>query len=230
MEKNCLIIDNEDQTSSIETIRREGKMQKVSINCRQFNVGSTERDDLLSNGKIDLDKVFAAFQQEFSGIHFNLIAFDWDLNDDSINGVDLIRLFQNKGIRANTPKLLYSGVLKDEIHRILDVYRENNNFSTAWKPISTLIKIKIEDFIDREEYERSIVNLVKRNGESIESIFSAKLREYSTLIFKNMYPNFEGKSLAEIADILDKDKPQGSKFMHELIEQSLAYMIKLNDE
>jgi hypothetical protein len=231
MERVCLLIDNEDQTSSMEKIVREGNKQGLKINCLQFNVGGTERDDLLTDGKIDIQKVIDVFKTEFRRDKFHLIAFDWQLDDESINGVELIRLFDSKEIRKNTKKLLYSGVLKEEIQSLLEKYAKKEvDFKYAWNQINTLIRINIIDFVDRSEYEKAIVDIISKTDDPIDSIFEKKLREYPDLVFQNTYPMFEGKKLSELADLIETDVPKGSKFKNELIEQVVAYLLQMNNE
>lgn len=231
MEKKCLLIDNEDQSTSIETIEREARRNGLTVICKQFNVGSTQRDDLLSEGRIDMGKVKSIFTSEFSNEKFDLIAFDWQLDDDDINGIELIRQFDHNGIRKNTPKLLYSGLLQQVIESILEDYK-NGNIDTkyAWNQINTLIRINIIDYVDRSSYEKSIIDVLGKLGDPIEAILEKKLREYHNLTFRNTYPMFEGKTLSEIADIIEKDASQGNKFKNELIEQALAYLIHLNND
>ena len=91
MNKKCIIIDNDDQTEEIKKLVRDAKAKGVYIECEQFNVGSTFDNKLLTNGAIDIDKVVAEFNKRFKRQTFHLAAFDWDLSDPNIDGVELMR-------------------------------------------------------------------------------------------------------------------------------------------
>ena len=230
MEKNVLIIDNENQSAEIEGIIRKGKNKGVTINCYQFNVGATFREDLLNEFKsIDLNKVIDSFTTDFKGIPFNLIAFDWNLSDDKVNGVELIRQFQAKDIRKNTPKLLYSGVLKEQIASMLNEFKDGKQKETtivSW--LNSLIRIPIVDFVDRPIYAETIVSLMEKSSDTLENRIEAELRKLSDFKFNGVFPYFTGKSFGEIADIIEKDNELGNIFKAELINQLVSYLTQIN--
>jgi len=225
MERNCLLIDNEDQSSSIEEIEREARKNNVSIKCHQFNVGSTTEPRFLTENKIDPTKVIQEFNSQFNGISFDLIAFDWDLDDEQTNGVELIRVFQHEGIRRSTPKLLYSGVLKVKIEGLLEEYKAGKiDFKAAWKDIKTLIEINIVDFKDRDEYEKSIVSYLKKNSPVLEEILLKELRNNKDLKFHGLIGSLEGKTFEEVADTIELRADIAEGFKISLIEQATAYL------
>ncbi len=233
MAKTCLIIDNENQqeAGSLDDIIREGEKKDIKVECYQFLLGSGEREDLLSKGKIDLDKVKAAFIKEFRGINFDLIAIDFDFDDetDGVDGIKFLRFLESEGIRRSTPKLLYSGILKDEIEISLEAYKEGKkNFKDVWKQIKTLVDIKVVDFVDRTEYEKSIASFLSKNDNSADVSIIKELSKHPELIFENTYPKFEGKTLEEIATIIQNDYSTGSKFNKEIIERAVSHMVELN--
>lgn len=232
MEKNCLIIDNDDQSHEIEGIVRKASSKGFTLNCYQFNVGGTSREDLLNEDKlIEITKVIAAFNSEFKGIAFNLIAFDWDLSDESTNGIELIRQFQHSGIRVNTPKILYSGVLKEQISSMLQQFRDNKKTESQivnW--LNSLIKTPIVDFVDRPEYANVIVSYLEKSNDSLDFQIETELRNLKDFEFKSVFPLFAGKKFGEIADIIDSEILVGNKFKGELINQLISYLTEINTD
>ena len=229
MKKYCLIIDNDNQSNEIETIERRGKVKVLDIECLQFNVGSPQRPDLLTDNRIDIDKVISVFQEEFKGITFDLLAFDWDYSDENIDGIELIRHFQHNKIRRSTPKLLYSGLLKDEINNLLAKFKnEEITDKQLLDKFNTLIKVDIKDFVDRTDYENTIVSLLEKSETPFELIFEGGLRKYPDLKFQNAYPKFKGKTFSQIADIIQKDPNVGTEFKLEMLDQMIAYTVQIN--
>jgi len=230
MDKNCLIIDNDDQSDEIEGIIRKAKNKGFNINCYQFNVGSTSREDLLNDEKaIDINKVIDSFHKEFHGISFHLIAFDWDLSDEATNGVELIRQFQAKDVRKNTPKLLYSGVLKEQIASMLQDFkadRRQEKQVVNW--LNSLIRTPIVDFVDRPEYADTIVSILEKSNDPLEFHIESELRKLKDFEFKSVFPEFAGKKYGDIADIIEADYQTGNRFKKEMINQLISYLTAIN--
>lgn len=232
MTKKCLIIDNEDQkeSGSFEEFQAQAKSKGIKVECHQFLIGNSSRPDLLTKGKIDMAKVIPIFKNEFSGITFDLILVDWGLEDEKINGVDLIRHFQHEGIRKSTPKILFSGNLKEEIASLFEAYKkEEVNFNRVWKQIRALIEINIVDFIDRTEYEKDSVNFLKKNPPNSDMLIISELRNNPDLTFNDDITKLNGKNFEEVAEIIENEHDIGMKFKRLLIEESVAYLSKLSD-
>lgn len=228
IKRTCLLIDDDKQDDIFPTIAEEGKKYDLEIKCLQFNVGNQERRDLLTKEEIDLDKVVSVFRNEFRGINIDLIAVDWNLSSARINGPILINRFNESSLRVRTPKLLYSGVLKDEIEKIINNYREDNTilFRDIWLHINAIISCNITTFVTREEYEYGIVEQLRRIDDTIETSIEDELRKFPDLKFQTSFIRkfFKGKSFGEIAEILDKDVKLKNEFTKEITEQTIAYL------
>src|SRR5260221_5210344 len=125
MEKRCLIIDNDDQSATIEKLIKDAQAKGLSLECDQFNIGSTAYDEVLTDGKIDINKVVAECKSSFHKRTYHLIAFDWQLSDEVYNGVELIRAFSHHKLFRHVPKLLYSGLLEESLGDELDKFQKN---------------------------------------------------------------------------------------------------------
>lgn len=227
MDKRCLIIDNEDQIDSIDTIKRLGKPKGMNITCDQFNIGMISRDDLLTDNKIDLTKVFEVYNRDYHKNAYHLVAIDWDLGEIDINGVELIRRFRESRILLNSPKILYSGLLKDELSSILSRFENKEiNKNTVINWMNTLIKVNVENFVDRVSYEQEIITQLSKATETLDIIIEEELKTFPTLKFKNSFvsQNFNGKSFEEIATILEQDNGLKNEFKREIIKQVIAYL------
>lgn len=227
MNKRCIIIDNDDQTEEIKKLIRDAKAKGISIECEQFNVGSTFDNDLLSEGAIDIDKVVAEYKRRFKGVTFHLAAFDWDLSDAKIDGVELMRLLIHHKIFRNTPKLLYSGLLEDKLASKIDEFK---NGSVTKKElldrIKTLINADIKGFVARENYDGDIIRVLEGTDETLDLIIEEELSKFPELIFSNKFvnKNFNGISFAEISMILQEQDAHRNDFKREIIQQVISYL------
>lgn len=227
MEKRCLIVDNEDQIASIETIQRLGRQRGLTIICDEFNVGMLSRDEFFLNNRIDVDKVIKEFRNKHKGVTYHLVAFDWNLGDEVVTGVELIRKFQENKLLTNTPKILYSGLLKEEISSQLDsFFRDSTRKTQLVNWINTLIKVDVRNFVDRTVYEQEIVSQLSKIDETLDLIIEEELRKYPYIRFDNIFGSrgFKGKSFGEIADEMERNDLIRNDFKREIIQQVIAYL------
>lgn len=235
IKRSCLIVDNEDQTEEIEKLVRDAEHTGIQLECKQFSVGNTGYSDILTDGLIDISKVVIEYKKRFNNHYFNLIAFDWDLEDENITGVELIRQFTSNRIALFSPKMVYSGVLDDIIKRIV---QDNLYLGTTGKTsrpilkdaavtkIKSLVKNRVFEYLDRDHRDPMILKFLKENMQSTELVIAQTLKKFPELKFNNRFinPNFKGKTFEEIAVILESDEIQGNEFKREIIEQVLAYL------
>ena len=227
MVKKCIIIDNEDQSEEIEKLVRDAQKKGIAIECEQFNVGSTFDTDLLTDGKIDVNKVIVEYKKRYNGQTFHLAAFDWDLSDDDIDGVELMRQLTHNKIFRNTPKLLYSGLLEEKLSSKIDDFKNNNlSKKELLDRIKTLINADIKGFVARENYDSDIIRILERTDETLDLIIEEELNKFPDLIFANKFvsQNFRGKTFQEIAGILEEHDHLRNEFKKEIIQQVISHL------
>lgn len=186
-----------------------------------------EKDEFFTNNKIDIDKVIEQYNRNHKGITYHLIAFDWDLGDVETTGIELIRKFQEHRILVHTPKILYSGLLKDEISSLLDKFRNNSiNKTTLLNWLNTLIRVDVRNFVDRITYEQEIITQFSRVDETLDLIIEEELRNFPDFKFSNSFisKSFNGKTFLEIATLLEEDNFLKNDFKKEIIQQVIAYL------
>tara|TARA_B100000378_G_C18055986_1_gene414411 strand:+ start:4388 stop:5113 length:726 start_codon:yes stop_codon:yes gene_type:complete len=236
IKRSCLIIDNDDQTEEIKQLVRDAKHQGIDLDCRQFEVGNTAFTQILSSGKIDIDKVEKEAKRRYKNLEFDIIAFDYELDDEDINGVELLRNFNIRRLFRFTPKLVYSGVLDQVLKNIiepnLDILKIPNEPDRAiikqkgLGKIKSLIKYSVHEYLDRDDRDSIILKFLKDDIQSTELIVTQALRMYPDFVFENNFvaKKFNGMSYAEVADILQDDDVLGVEFKREIIHQVIAYL------
>jgi len=227
MLKKCIIIDNEDQVEIIEKLIRDGKAKGIEIECIQFNVGSTFLTEVLTDSKINIPKVVAEFKNKFKGQTFHLAAFDWDLSDETIDGLELMRQLEHHKILRNTPKLLYSGLLEEKLSSKIDEYKTNKiTKADLLNRIKTLINADIKGFFERENYDGAIIRTLEETEETLDLIIEEELGKFPDLIFSNKFTSdsFSGKTFAEIVTIIENHDGLRNDFKKEIIQQVISYL------
>lgn len=223
MVRTCLIIDDNDQTEELETLKRQAKnIHGIDLECHQFNIGNSSYSDVLTNGLIDKEKVASEFKKRFGKSNFNIVALDYDLEDTNIKGTDLIRIFNHNGLLKNSPKFIYSGLLDNILKDII----KDSTLDGAVTKIKSMVRNKVIDYLDRDHRDSQILKFLTDDPLSSELIISQTLRKYPEIKFENDFINkkFNGKTFSEVADYLDDDINLENEFKKEMIEQVISYL------
>lgn len=225
-DKLCIIIDDKDQQRVFDSdvvvpLKREGYyVDGILIN-------TTDPEILDDENNIDMDKLKAKIEEAMNGKSIDIIATDFDLSDEKINGIQVIEVIRK--IRAGVPVLLYSGKLEEVIQSILGEYK-TKNADELIKGIRKLMKYNIVDYVERTDYPATIRKLLKDKKIQLSALLLQKIREHSDMEFKSCYKPFAGKKLKDIANEIEKQTIQRREFQEELLEQAIAYLIEINSE
>ena len=214
MAKRLLIIDNDDLTESIEKINTISKKKNLNIECYPLLIGLPDGNDVVDeSGKISQELISKKFEEKYGNIRFHMIASDFKLNDERIDGVDIIRKFNNIKNTARASKILYSSELEEIVQKYLDDYKdEKKDFESSWANFKTLIKLNILDFTKREIIEESIINYIEKINDQEEDFVLDELLANSDLIFNPSIEIYEGLTFAEIAEKISANDSQSIKF------------------
>lgn len=229
-ERNCLLIDDEmGRQKRIFEISVATPLKRDGIKVNLNPIDTTEKQ-IQTEEQIDQDKLKKFIEDAIRQKKVDVVACDYELASDVINGIGVIKLV--KGMRKKVPIYLYSGKFNKIIGDIIEKYKptEPESIESCVREIKQIYGLGIKDFLDRDDYPSQIVGLLKKQEDTIDDIFSKKIREYDSLVFKSCYPDFRGLNLGEIADHIDSESHQGDAFLDELIEQSVAYMVKTNQD
>jgi len=222
----CLIIDDKDQQKEFESlIKTPLKKDGYDVSCLFIKTAIPEIQD--ENQNLDREKLIEHIKDVVKDLNIDLIATDFDLSDENLNGVDIVEIIRT--IRPNTPLIMYSGKIADAIKAVLGDHTKITSEQLT-EGVIKIIDYKILDFATRPEYPSSIIKLIKKNSKSATAVLVQKLRDYPDMKFKSCYPNFKGQKLGVIATQIEKSSPQGRDFQQELIEQTVAYLIEINKE
>lgn len=222
IKRSCLIIDNEDQAEEIEKLVRDCQYKGIDLECHQLNIGLSSFTDVLTNNLIDGDKVASVFKSRFGRRNFNLVAFDYDLEDSNVKGTDLIRIFNHHKLLKKSPKMVYSGLLDDVLKDII----KDLSLDKAVTKIKSMVRNKVIDYLDRDHRDAQILKFLNEDPVSSELLVSDILNTHPDLVFENNFVNdkFEGKKYSEIAEMLDDDITLDNEFKKEIIEQVISYL------
>lgn len=234
MKKTCLIIDDENQerffTSQIQRV-----LNNEGCDVAPLYIVAKDPKLLDENQDIDIENLKNLIKEQIKGKSIDVIATDFNLSDENVNGLKVIEIIREMGLK--TPIVLYSGSRVNVIKSIVASPDPKDSTKLILKEATPLIEnvrklmlYNISDFVERTGYDQAVIRILREKDLSTRQILLNKLREYPEMKFMSCYPVFTEKTLGEIADQIEKSTPQGEGFQSELIEQTVAYLIDICEE
>lgn len=226
MNKTCVIIDDNDQ-SIVFNAFIQSNLKKKGYSVEGIIIDPSKSEFQNEEFCIDIERVKQKLIREFENKHIDVVVTDFELGDDKVNGLTIVKLIRQ--LRPRVPIVIYSGKLDVVIKSILGNYKSKSSEELI-QSIRELVKLNIRDFLGREEYTDKVNQILLERVTNSSLILSKKLREFSDLTFKACYPKFQGKELEYISNEIDKQTYSGLEFQEELIEQVVSYLIKTNED
>ena len=228
VDKTILVIDDNDQKNYLDRIAKVAGQSGINMIYKQFNVGSPNEPDLLTDGNIDVNKVKAAYKERFKnrGIVFNMILCDWDLSDEFIDGAELIGRMGNECFREDTPKILYSSLLREKLEEQLDKYdkEDDDTKEPVIKYIASLINGNYKGFVSRENLQPTVLGHLM-DSENIDFLLLDALNRYPDQIMAVGHGhNLEGRTFAEVAHMIETDNQVSYDFKRNIIQEVIQYL------
>lgn len=227
MKKRILMIDNEDQSEEIEALIRTAKTSGLTLICDQFNVGSASEPSMLVAGKIDLEAVALEYNKRFGNIHYDFFVCDWDLSDESVYGIDVLKKLYEIGVGKTTPRLIYSGVLDSIIGTKLYDYQEGKVDKRHFLSfVHNLINSDLRGCVDRGERDRRLLAFLKSDEVTIKGMLYETLQKYPHMKLREgmVRSSLSGIPFSEVYHRISNDDSLRNELQRDIMEQIIAYI------
>lgn len=225
--KRLLYIDDNKIDSQIENLRTKLKRQGFELKEKflHLNEDFLTKDTQTKETFLDKPKIQAFINENYMNEHFDIIASDYDFKDKSIDGFELLKWIKNESYskkhKLRRAKFCLYSAEQDKVAKV---------FSTP-EQVKKLIKLRIDDFIDRTRIPDEITQILLAPQKSyyFKNHIIIYLEKYGTEKFKSVFPKFKEMTLTEISHEIDKDLPNGIEFQKYLVELTIAHLIELNN-
>ena len=223
-----LIIDDVDQSKIIDALNKQLKrtceFEAISIRTTDVELREDGSDHL------DVIKLKERIKDLISSKHINWALTDFNLSEDDIDGIDVVEILTE--LRKNLKIIMYSGNRKAVVERVLGkVKLQEATEEEIVEAVRKLMEYQIIDYVKRDEYKDKLIELINRDDEpTVHDYFLEQLRQHSEMEFKSCYAPLKGKTLGEIADMIEKQSDKRvDSWTQELVEQTIAYLVKINE-
>ena len=223
-----LIIDDVDQSKIIDALNKQLKrtceFEAISIRTTDVELREDGSDHL------DVRKLKERIKDLISSKHINWALTDFNLSEDDIDGINVVEILTE--LRKNLKIIMYSGNRNAVVKRVLGkVKLQEATEEEIVEAVRKLMEYQIIDYVKRDEYKDKLIELINRDDEpTVHDYFLEQLRQHSEMEFKSCYAPLKGKTLGEIADMIEKQSDKRvDSWTQELVEQTIAYLVKINE-
>lgn len=223
-----LIIDDVDQLKIIDALKKQLK-RKCEFEAISIRTTDVElRED--GSDHLDVRKLKERIKDLISSKHINWALTDFNLSEDDIDGINVVEILTE--LRKNLKIIMYSGNRNAVVKRVLGkVKLQEATEEEIVEAVRKLMEYQIIDYVKRDEYKDKLIGLINRDDEpTVHDYFLEQLRQHSEMEFKSCYAPLKGKTLGEIADMIEKQSDKRvDSWTQELVEQTIAYLVKINE-
>lgn len=227
-EKTVLIIDDEDQSITVKALKAQ---LKTKCDLEAIMIRTTDpqlrRED---SERLDASKLKLAIAAAIQSRHIDWALTDLNLAETDIDGLTVVEMLSE--LRKKLKIIMYSGNRKAVVQHVLGKVRfQDASENEIVDALSKLLKYPVIDYISRDNYKDKLIELINRDDEpTVQDYFLMQLRRYSDMEFKSCYAPFKGMSFGEIADKIENNRDNGTDlWTRELVEQTIAYLVKINE-
>lgn len=223
-----LIIDDVDQSKIIDALKKQLK-RKCEFEAISIRTTDVElRED--GSDHLDVRKLKERIKDLISSKHINWALTDFNLSEDDIDGINVVEILTE--LRKNLKIIMYSGNRNAVVKRVLGkVKLQEATEEEIVEAVRKLMEYQIIDYVKRDEYKDKLIGLINRDDEpTVHDYFLEQLRQHSEMEFKSCYAPLKGKTLGEIADMIEKQSDKRvDSWTQKLVEQTIAYLVKINE-
>lgn len=228
--KYLILIDDEPQVPTLKKLAKKLKQNEgIELIFKQINPKLPEflvLNEITDKQEPDKSKIINKIKSIPFFFSADTIALDYNLIEDALNGFDLALEIRRLGYKKTKEIILYSGKIDDAINLILKVEGQKDKI----KMIKSLVKSNLKFATRGSDFTSVVIEHIKAQPKfDFDEEFTAWLHKYNSDTFINCFPNYDGKTLGEIAKEIEQDTPQSQQFRKAMTEQLFSILLKINE-
>jgi len=240
MRTYCLVIDDDNQEEYFETnVYRI--LQKDHIELIPVFINPKARKYMKNDHSgFDLDLIEKDCIETINNYNCSVVVSDYQIatDNDGFTGLDILNTISEN--QHNLFSVLYSGVkIKEAIKRLSkalsDTVPDNQERMSEAQMLEALNQLKkissINDIVSGKGYAETVIRYMRCSPLALQQQFLYQLKvDYNNMTFQSCYPVFKGWKLKDIGEQIEKQTLQGGDFQQALIEQTISYLIDINND
>lgn len=218
-QKHLIVVDEQSQRDRLNRLKENLKSDGIELIYTEINpVECTTR----KNGDLvfDIDILKSKILEIPYLTHLDVFATDYNLIDETLKGIDVIKVFYDCFPHYRKRVVMYSAQIEEVITNIM---KRQNGFEEQVEMLKMLSKNEIKFLSSEGEFENKIKSvIVKDPDSSIDARLSDSLVALSNERFICNLPGYTDMKICEIGNMLLEKG--ASDLKKEIVDQIVAYI------
>lgn len=227
-QRHLLLVDEQSQETRLQRIAKNLHKEGIELIYKEIDpsVYVLRQND----GDIVFDK--EAFTQDLASVpfiqHLDIFATDYNLIDEQLKGIDVIKIFDGINPYYNKRVVIYSAQIESVIKDILT--REDETFDNQISKLKLLSRYDVDYLKSEDHFENIFKGLIEKepnitiDGRLIESMRSIDSNKIACAI-----PTYDDMTLPEVANLMMSQEDRSVKLRKEITDHIMACITKFEN-
>lgn len=221
-QRHLIVIDEQSQKDRLARIKRNLRNDGIELIYEEINpTACTSRKE---DGDLAFD--IEVLKEKISSIPFignlDIFATDYNLIDDELKGIDVVKAFYNIKPYYNKKVVIYSAQVENVIKNIIT---KSNDFNDQVSMLKFLSSKDIEYLSSEGQFEQNFKSfIIKEPDLSIDERLSDSLLAIENSKFKCSLPGYSKQKINEIGIMIRKKGSESIALKKEIVD-NIAAMI-----
>lgn len=226
--RHLILVDEQSQSNRLGRIKQSLKDDGLELIYEEINPNDcVERSE---NGDTEFSE--DKFKEKLQSIkylsHLDIFATDYNLIDDEVKGIDVIKMLYEILPYYSNRVVIYSAAIEDVIENI--VIKKSKNLEEQVSMLKLLAQKGFSYLKSEGDFEDKFKSLIQTEPEkSIDTRLADSLFSLQQDRFRCSIPDYTDKKISEIGEMLFADGDQSLALRRSITEHIMAYITSIRD-
>lgn len=226
-QRHLIVIDEQSQKLRLARIKQNLRNDGIELIYEEIDPNTCTSRKPDGDSSFDVE----VFKDKISSIPFignlDVFATDYNLIDDELKGIDVIKALYDIKPYYNKKVIIYSAQVDDVIKNIIT--KRSKNFSDQVSMLKFLSSKDIEYLNSEEQFEQKFKSYIIKEPElSIDERLSDSLLALNNSKFKCLLPGYTKRRISEIGEIIQKKGSESIALKKEIVDHIAAIITKID--
>ena len=227
-QRHLILVDEQPQTDRLKRIADSLKNDGIKLVYQEIDPSVYQKR--LENGDVTFDK--DAFIQALKEVpfihHLDMFATDYNLIDEQLKGIDVIKIFSEIKPYFKKPVIIYSAQIEGVISDILKGGKDK--FEEQCAMLKLLARFDIDYLKSEGEFENKFKSFLEKEPDiTIDARMIESMQAINSGKIHCSIPPYKNKTIAEIGLLLQSKDSRAIALRKEITDHIMAIVTELEE-